>query len=46
MIWVIIFHGVTGDRSYSIKSKYDKVIQTNPLEWVIIVTLLYMDGVL
>ena len=45
MIWVIIFHGVTGDQSSSIKSKYDKVIQTNPLGRVIIVTL-HMNEVL
>ena len=39
VIWWIIYHGATGERSNPIKSKYDKVMQTNPLEWVIIVTL-------
>ena len=39
VIWWIIYHGATGERSKAIKSKYDKVMQTNPLEWVIIVTL-------
>ena len=46
MIWAVIYHGAIGDQSYSIKSKYDnKVIQTNPLEGVIIVTL-HMNEVL
>ena len=47
VICVIIYHGATRDQSYSIKSKYDdKVIQTNPLERVIIVTPLDMTEVL